>query len=106
MTRPASALQMFYGPLEWVEPARLTGRLFSVRQTPFLKLIDGRTAVGRPPTSRWTTRPLSTCLRLRGPAAPPPAGCTSPSRLHAERADIAKVTGQRDYFARHAGLNE
>lgn len=102
-----SALQMFYGPLERVEPARLTGRLFSVRQTPFLKLIDGRTAVGAAADIAMDDEAFVYLPRDCE------AGGTATCRLHIafhgcmqSAVDIAKVTGQRDDFARHAGLNE
>ncbi|MFM2346293.1 MAG: hypothetical protein RL654_1046 [Pseudomonadota bacterium] len=102
-----SALQMFYGPLERAESARLAGRLLSVRQTPFLKLIDGRTAVGAAADIAMDDEAF---LYLPRDCE---AGGTATCRLHIafhgcmqSAVDLAKVTGQRDYFARHAGLNE
>lgn len=99
-----SALQMFYGRL--TRTATPTGRFIAFSQLPFLKLLDGRTAVQAGD---------EIAMGPEGYLYLPPA-CEdgrSTCRLHIafhgcmqSATDLGKVTGQRDHFARNAGLNE
>lgn len=99
-----SALQMFYGRL--TRTATPGGRFMAFGQMPYLKLIDGKT-----PVKATDEIAMGQEGYLYLPKACEDGSTTC--RLHIafhgcmqSATDMGKVTGQRDYFARHAGVNE
>lgn len=101
-----SALRMFYGRLTRTDTARLGGRLIAFSQRPYLRLLDGRTAVK---AGEEIAMGEEGYLYLPKACEDGRTVCRLHIAFHGcmqSAADMARVTGQRDYFARHAGVNE